>query len=311
MNDRRPPVRCLVEARNLVGESPVWDPDSNCVFWTDVNGFKIQRLRLGTGELKSWNFDEPVCSLSLTSHPDWLLVVLGSRIILWCAESDRRVNFVRPEPNCPFNRLNDGASDPSGSFWVGSMRNNVATDGAELDVDFAVRSGSLYRVTPDGNSTVWDTGFGITNTLVWSPDRRTFYCGCTIQNAIYAYDFDERDSSIRNRRVFAAGSERGLPDGSTIDADGYIWNCRFFGGCILRFAPDGTVETVIELPVSNITNCVFGGPELKTLFITTASLNSKNGELAGSLFCLDTQFAGLPPNRFRLTGAVSKSLLGR
>jgi sugar lactone lactonase YvrE len=295
-----PTTRLLVNSKNIVGESPLWHPEERSLYWTDVNGFTVQRYILQSRETKSWRFGEPVCSLSLTTDPDRILVALGSRLILWRPSTDERANFASPEPNWPRNRLNDGATDPNGVFWVGSMCNNVGPNGE--DIEASGNSGSLYRVMPDGSVSVWDTGFGITNTLAWSPDRKTFYCGCSPSNVIYAYDYHAADSSISNRRPFLAGVKPGLPDGSAMDEKGYLWNCRFFGGCILRFSPSGKLDRVVEMPVSNITNCAFGGPSLDTLFVTSASLFAKGGEdHAGGLFEMPVDVRGLPTERFRLS----------
>src|SRR5437870_3557068 len=96
---------------------------------------------------------------------------------------------------------------------------------------------------------------------------------------------------------------RGLPDGSAVDAEGYLWNCRFFGGCIVRVAPDGQIDRVVEMPVNNITTCTFGGPDRKTLYVTTASIQAPPSDrLAGSLYAIDTEVAGQPENRFCLFG---------
>ena len=295
-----PAPRLLDDSKNIVGESPLWHPEEGSLYWTDVNGFRIHRYILKSGEKKCWSFGEPVCALSLTTSPDRILVALGSRLILWRPLTDERTDFASPEPNWPHNRLNDGATDPNGVFWVGGMRNNVGHNGENIEV--SGNSGSLYRVTPDGNVSVWDTGFGITNTLAWSPERKTFYCGCSLGNVIYAYDYRTADSSISNRRPFIVGVTPGLPDGSAMDEDGYLWNCRFFGGCILRFSPSGKLDRVVEMPVSNITNCTFGGHSLDTLFVTTASLHARDGEdHAGGLFEIPVDVRGLPTERFRLS----------
>ena len=278
----------------------MWHPEEGSLYWTDVNGFRIHRYILKSGEKKCWSFGEPVCALSLTTAPDRILVALGSRLILWRPLTDERSDFASPEPNWPHNRLNDGATDPNGVFWVGSMRNNVGRNGENIEV--SGNSGSLYRVTPDGSVSVWDTGFGITNTLAWSPERKTFYCGCSLGNVIYAYDYRDGDSSIGNRRPFIVGVTPGLPDGSAMDEDGYLWNCRFFGGCILRFSPSGKLDRVLQMPVSNITNCTFGGHSLDTLFVTTASLHARDREdHAGGLFEIPVDVRGLPTERFRLS----------
>jgi sugar lactone lactonase YvrE len=299
-------VECIVEAGNLVGECPLWHSEENSIYWTDINGFTVQRYSLDTRDTKIWHFGEVVCSLSLTTDPKWMLVALGSRLILWAPATNERVDFCHPEPDWPANRLNDGASDSHGFFWIGSMRNNVAADGANVEV--SGEHGSLYRVSPDRKVSVWDTGFGITNTVVWSPDNATFYCGCSVRNIIYAYDYDSRTNSIGNRRTFVSGLSRGLPDGSAMDANGYLWNCRFFGGSILRLSPAGALEGIVQMPVSNITNCCFGGRDLQTLFITTASLHAPKGErLAGGLFSVRLDVAGAPAGRFRLSENALKN----
>jgi sugar lactone lactonase YvrE len=292
-------IRCIADTRNQIGEGPLWHPEDNSIYWTDINGFTIQRYGLDDEALQLWQFEEPVCALSLTTDPERMLVALGSRLILWNPLTDQRQEFARPEPDTPFNRLNDGATDPFGNFWVGSMRNNVAADGSHLEVSGA--TGSLYRILPDGRVDVCDTGFSISNTLAWSPDLKTFYFGCSTANVIYAYDYNPADCSISNRRPFIADIERGSPDGSAMDAQGYLWNCRFFGGCIMRFAPTGELDRVIEMPVSNITNCVFGGADLRTLYVTTASLHTSQDEkLAGALFAIEMDVEGLDSWRFRL-----------
>jgi len=292
-------ARLLADSRNIVGESPLWHPEEGSIYWTDVNGFTIQRYVLRSGEKATWWFGEPVCALSLTTDPARLLVALGSRVIVWRPSTDERTDFASPEPKWPNNRLNDGATDANGVFWVGSMRNNVGPDGQ--DVEVSGNCGSLYRVMPDGHVSAWDTGFGIVNTLAWSPDRSTFYCGCSRGNIIYAYDYHAANSSISNRRTFVAGIEPGLPDGSAMDEEGYLWNCRFFGACILRFSPSGKLDRVVEMPVSNVTNCAFGGPSLDRLFVTTASLFARDGEdYGGGLFEIPVKVRGLPTERFRL-----------
>jgi sugar lactone lactonase YvrE len=292
-------IVCLVEARNLVGEGPLWHPEHEALYWTDINGFRVYRYRPSDGSVADWKFNEPVCALSTTTDPDRVLVALGSRVILWRPDSGAEAELARPEPRIPFNRLNDGATDPAGAFWVGSMRNNVGPGGGHLEVEG--HTGSLYRVGSDGRVTVGDTGFGITNTVGWSPDGRTFYCGCSLGNVVFAYDFDASSGALANRRPFFADFRRGVPDGSAVDADGFLWNCRYGGGCVVRISPDGSVERIVELPVANVTNCAFGEQDLRTLYVVTASLGVGSDEpLAGALFALRTDVAGLPTSPFRI-----------
>lgn len=293
-------AECVVRLRSLCGESPLWDAAAQCVYWTDINGFAIRRFVPATGEVTSWKFDAPVTALAQTSIDGWLLVAAGGRLLLWSANGDRRVEFVAVEGDWPNHRLNDGAADAEGNFWVGSMRNNVAVDGSEVKAEGF--TGSLYRVTPDGNVSVRDSEFGITNTVVWSPDVATFYSGCTIRNVIWAYDYstDGAKSNVRNRRVFLEKIDAGLPDGSAVDEEGFVWNCRWGGKCILRISPAGEVVEKIEMPVSNVTNCAFGGETGRTLFITTASMGAESEELAGNLFAMQIPVRGAEVGKFRI-----------
>jgi sugar lactone lactonase YvrE len=294
-------AECIVRSRDLCGESPLWDAAQKCVYWTDINGFAIRRLFPATGKMKSWKFDAPVTALALTSIDGWLIAAVGGRLLFWTADGDRRVEFVAVERDWPNHRLNDGSADPEGNFWVGSMRNNVAADGSEVKAEGF--TGSLYRVNPSGEVSVRDSEFEIANTVVWSPDRSTFYCACTVRNVIWAYDYvaDGANSALSNRRVFAERAGAGLPDGSAMDEEGFVWNCRWGGKAILRIAPNGEVVEKIEIPVTNVTNCTFGGEDGRTLFVTTASMGAEREELAGGLFAMRVPVTGTPVGKFRIS----------
>jgi sugar lactone lactonase YvrE len=293
-------VRCVAETRNLVGESPVWDAARERLYWTDINGMAVYCLYIQSGSIEQWTFDATVSALALTTTPGRLLVAVGQRLLLWNVESGERVLFAQVEDAASGNRLNDGAVDPEGNFWVGTMRNNVAADGQNIEVDWELpenRRGSLYRVSGDGAVVRFDAGFGIPNTMVWSPDRSTMYAGDSIANALYAYEYGA--GAVSGRRVFTQGFGRGVPDGSAMDAEGFVWNCRYFGHCVVRFAPTGEVDRVVEMPVKNVTNCAFGGRDLRTLFVTTASVGG-DGPLAGGVFAIDVDVGGLAENLFRI-----------
>ena len=287
--------------RSLCGESPLWDAERKCLYWTDINGFAIRRFVPATGEVKSWKFDGTVTALALTSIDGWLLTAVGGRLLFWSPDGDRRVEFVAVERDWPNHRLNDGAADAAGNFWVGSMPNNVAADGSEVKAEGF--TGSLYRVTPGGEVSVRDSGFGITNTVIWSPNRERFYCACTIRNVIWEYDYvgDDAKSDVKNRRVFAEKIDAGLPDGSAMDEEGFVCNCRWGGKGILRIAPNGEVVEKIAMPVSNVTHCAFGGDDGRTLFVTTAWMGAESEERAGSLFAMQVPVRGTPVGKFRIS----------
>jgi sugar lactone lactonase YvrE len=290
---------CVAPTGDRCGEGVIWDEAHAAVYWTDINRFLIRRFTPGNNCVRSWMFDEPVTALSLTTNDAVIVVALASRIILWEPETDFRhdPNFILD--GWPQVRLNDGRADPRGSFWVGTMRNNVNADGSLGEA--GGQDGILYRIDPDGRTTIHRRNIGISNTLAWSPDRLRFYTGDTLANVIWAFHFDLQTGDISNERSFLKDFSRGLPDGSTVDSEGFLWNCRFFGSCIVRVAPDGKIDRVIEMPVRNVTTCTFGGHGLRTLYVTSASNDAAPGDrLAGGLFAIETDVAGQPENRFAL-----------
>ena len=292
---------CVAPTGDVCGEGAVWHAAHKAVYWTDINRFLIHRFTPADQCVRTWFFDEPVTALTLTDRDEVLTVVLGSRLILWEPATDMRHDHAFHLEGWPKVRLNDARSDPRGSLWVGSMRNNVKSDGSSGAA--GGQDGVLFRLDPDAKITQWQRDIGISNTLAWSPDQRRFYFGDTLANTVWVYDYDLATGTITNQRPFLEGFARGLPDGSTVDSEGYLWNCRFFGGCIVRVAPDGQIDRVVEMPVKNITTCTFGGPDRKTLYVTTASIQAPPSDrLAGSLYAIDTEVAGQPENRFCLFG---------
>jgi len=294
-------VVCAAPMGDVCGEGAVWHAAENAVYWVDINRFLIHRFRLADASVRSWVFDVPVTALSLTDRDDVLAVVLGSGVILWGPATDTRHEPIFKFDSWPAVRLNDARSDPRGSLWFGSMRNNVRPDGSSGE--FGGQDGILARLDPDGKVSVWRKEIGISNTMAWSPDRRHFYTGDSIANVIWVYDYDQTTGAISNERPFLEGFARGLPDGSAMDSEGFLWNCRYYGNCVVRVAPDGRIDRVVEMPVKNITTCCFGGADLKTLFVTTASAQAPPGDrLAGSLFAIRTGVKGQPENRFHSHG---------
>lgn len=292
---------CVAPTGDVCGEGAVWHRAQQAVYWTDINRFLIHRYTLDDECVRSWLFDEPVTALTLTDRDDTLAVVLGSKVILWEPLVDRRSAATFELKGWPKVRLNDARADPQGSLWIGSMRNNVNADGSTCAA--GGRDGVLYRLDPDGTVSEWCNNLGIANTLAWSPDQRRFYFGDTLENIVWVYDYDPAAGSISNRRPFLEGFGRGLPDGSCVDAEGSLWNCRYSGGCIVRIAPSGKIDRVIDMPVDNVTTCTFGGSDGRTLYITTARAEAARSErFAGGLFAMRTEIGGQPENRFGAFG---------
>ncbi len=167
------------------------------------------------------------------------------------------------------NRLNDGRCDRRGRFWVGTM--GISERG---------ETGSLYRIGADRQVTRQFSGVVIPNSTAFSPDDRTMYFADTPHKKIWAFDFDIEAGTIGNRRLFVDMQDHpGYPDGSCVDADGCLWNAEYGGGRVVRYTPDGRIERVVKVPASQTTCCAFGGDDLRTLFITSATQRTSADQL--------------------------------
>jgi sugar lactone lactonase YvrE len=286
---------CVVPSGDRCGEGAVWHQSERALYWTDINRFLIHRFDEADLSVKTWFFEEPPTALIRTDREDTLAVVFASHVALWKPATNQKLEVVFRLKESPRMRCNDARADPKGSLWVGTMKNNVHVDGSDLDVPF--EDGTLYRIDPEGAVTEWKHHIGISNTLAWSPDCRRFYFGDSPANVIYCYDYDRATGNISEERRFLDRYQHGLPDGSTVDAKGYLWNCRPDSGLIVRVAPDGTVERTIALPIRKPTTCTFGGADLTTLYVTSAASEER---LAGGLFAIHTNIKGQPENLFRV-----------
>ncbi len=293
-------IRCIVPAGDICGEGAVWHPGQNALYWTDINRFLVHRYDPSCHTLETWLFKEPVTAVNLTTDPELLLLVLGSNISLWSPRTHPELRRLYSLETAPAMRFNDARIDPRGSLWVGTMRNNVGSQGEELGVDFT--AGVLYRIDPDGTATKWKENIGISNTVAWTPDLKRFYFGDSPANTIYSYAYDEKTGAISGENAFLIGYPRGLPDGSVIDRQGYLWNARYGGGCLIRVAPDGHIDRVVSLPTLNPTTCAFGGLNHMTLYITSAR---SADQLSGSVFAMETEVGGIPASPFQLLATRS------
>lgn len=291
--------KCIVPSADICGEAVVWSQDEQAVYWCDINRFLIHRLDIQTDDVRTWIFDEPVTAIGLTNQEGTLIIAIAGRIAffdtLWGDMSD----FADTGTSFPHARLNDGRPDPFGGFVVGSMANNVNPETGEPMEFPGTQVGELFHISPHGELSVLKKNIGISNTVCWSPNRQIFYSADSAQNAIFAWSCDEKTGQISSEWPFFIGFDRGLPDGSAVDSEGYIWNARYGGGCIVRISPLGIVDQVVEMPVAAPTTCTFGGPDLKTLYVTSSAAGAKGYErFGGGLFALETDVPGLPENTF-------------
>lgn len=291
-------ARLVLGVADSVGESIVWDEARRRLAWVDIIGRRVHALDPASGDHRIWRFAGRPTSIGLRADGG-AIVGMERNICLWDWEGEP-VPVCEVEPDAPDNRLNEGVVGPDGGFWVGTMLNNIAADDSPRDA--AEATGRLYRYGPDGRLTrLCDDAFAITNTFVWSADR--LITADTPANALYSYRVGA-DGQLSDRRTILQGFGRGLPDGSTMDAEGFVWTARVAGGsCLTRMAPDGRIDRVVELPCSWPTSCAFGGPDLSTLYVTSARFTMTAEHLAanpqeGGLFALDVGVPGLPSHRF-------------
>lgn len=289
--------------RYVVAEGPVWDEATERLFWVDIIGKTVRAFACETGKVQTWTSDDFPTALALSASGTRALVALASGIAWLDFASGQFTPFANPD-GMAGNRLNEGKCDPQGRFWTGSMQTNLNADGSGRDMDR--NSGALFRIDPDGSTSCHTAHkVGISNTMAWSPDGKTFYFGDSVRNIIFAYDWHAGEGSISNRRVLLEGFQRGAPDGSAIDEDGCLWNARFGGSCLIRITPDGTVDQVVELPVTNPTSCTFGGVDRRILFVTSAQFTLNDEQLAanpleGAVLACEVAVPGLTDTRFAL-----------
>jgi L-arabinonolactonase len=300
---------CVLEAKDWLGEGPCWHPREQALYWTDVCSKKIKRWHPGSGAQASWDMPEMVTAIAVCGKGG-LIVASHTGIDFFDPANGRATRFCAPEKDKPKNRSNDGKCDRRGRFWYGTMMNNFAADMGEVPI--TGNTGGLYRIDPDGSVHSLEQGVGIANTFAWSPDDKTFYFADTFQGEIWKYDYDLATGTPANKRLFASfKNDPGVADGSTVDAEGCVWNAQLISGDLVRYEPDGSVERRIGMPVRNITSVVFGGDKLDEIYVTSMARvkhpavherfakEAKPQFLAGSLFRITgLGIRGVPEPRF-------------
>ena len=275
---------CVWPLACALGEGPVWWQDA--VWFTDIKQKQLHCFDPDSGEKRSWQAPAEVGFLAPLKNGHF---IAGAKTGLY--DFDPRSGSFdlirRVEPDRPANRLNDGAVDPAGRLWFGSM-----------DDEEGKPSGMLYRFHR-GSLAPMDSGYVITNGPAFSPDGRTLYHTDTLERRIYAFDLHQ-DGSLADKRIFATIEEgAGYPDGPVVDSEGCLWTGLFGGWSARRYAPDGQLLESVSFPVANITKLAFGGPALTTVYATTARKGLDAAALvaqpeAGGLFRFETKVAGQP-----------------
>ena len=278
----------VIEAagRCQLGEGPIWSAREQALYWVDILGHSVQRLRIDDGRVTRWQLPEMIGWLIERAEAPGFVAGLTRDIVFLTLEPLTVAPIVRPEPAISGNRLNDAKADPSGRIWAGTMP-------VEANAD----TGSLYRLDPGGVISRWDGGYRVANGPAFSPDGCYLYHTDSMRGVVYRFEL-RADGSIGDRRPFIQfDADAGKPDGMTVDANGGLWIAVWGGSRVSRYAPDGRLDRSIHLPASQITNCAFGGESLDRLYVTSAAEGVDETE-AGALFEVDPGVTGLPAHRF-------------
>jgi len=284
------PVR-IIAVENTLGECPLWDARTQSLWWTDIQARQLLRYD-AEDQVTRFTTPERLCSFGFTQAAGTLIAAFESGLALYAPETQAVTWLARPALP-PGVRFNDGRVDRQGRFWSGTM----------VEADGAPPRGTLYRLDAARVLTEHEHGIAISNSLCWSPDGTRLYFADSPRRTIFVYDFDTAAGTLSNRRIFATTPEGAYPDGANVDSEGYLWSAHWGAGRVVRYAADGTVDRVLELPAEQPSCVAFGGPDLDLLFVTTARDGLTPEALArqphcGNVFVYKVGVRGLPDGRF-------------
>lgn len=283
----------ILKVENELGEGIIWDAESGSAWWTDIENCLIYRYQLKSKQLQSWPTPERLACFALVSGENYLIAGFESGFAYFEPESGYIDWLHKIEKDKPDTRLNDGRADRQGRFWSGSMVENNAND-----------VGTLYCLDNSLNCIETISGLSISNALCWSPDSTYLYHADTPTNKINRYDFNNHTAELSNPAVFAQTDSDIFPDGSTVDADGYVWNAQWGGSRVVRYTPNGEIDLIVPTPATQPSCAAFGGSELNILFVTSAKQGLDQQQLqkdseAGNIFIYQTDVTGIIDSKFK------------
>lgn len=283
-------VRLVADVHALLGEGPLWVAATQSLWWVDIKGRKLFRLRSGK-RLDEWSTPFRIGSIAPRESGGFIAGTEHGFAHV-DPEAGRFELLFDPEEDRPNNRFNDGKVDRQGRFFVGTMDDHEEK-----------ASGALYRLDKTMLCKRVDDGFKVTNGPAFSPDGKTMYANDSARQVTYAYTATP-DGTPAGKRDFVRWNEGdGYPDGMTVDSEGHLWVAFWDGWCIRRVSPEGQVVQEIRMPVARPTSLAFGGLMFDQLYVTSASIGLDPAALAtqpnaGGLFMLEPGVSGIAERPF-------------
>lgn len=286
-----------VPCANTLGEGVLYDEQQDQILWTDIQECKLFRYGLNNDELEVFNMPSRVGSFGLTNAPNVLVIGFEEGVAKYNLQTANLQWLVKIEPHIPHTRLNDGRVDREGRFWVGSMVEGHRLSSEQSDVE----KGCLYRIDGAGLAIPSIKNLQITNSLCWSPDSSYMYHCDTPTRKIKRYRMSAMGLPEAGE-VFVSTESGCFPDGSTVDAEGYLWNAQWGGSQVVRYSPQGQVSEIFNLPVTQPSCVCFAGKNFDLLVVTSAREGLSEEALAnqrdaGNVLIYKTGFTGLPESR--------------
>ena len=294
-------INIIAEYGDLCGEGPVWDPESGCLYWTDIEGQRFFRFHQASNKHEVVKQGLEISGYSLNRRGGF---VIGNSRGIWLWDGADGLRVIAEQVENSKCQINDAIATPEGRFFAGSNF---------YDPNHDYELGKLIRVDTDGTAHVADEGFNLANGMAFSPDATTLYLTDSAARRIYAYDYDRRTGGLRNRRILIqVPDNEGVPDGVTVDAAGFLWSAQWYGGSVVRYDPGGKEERRISFPAKQVSSVAFGGKDLTDIFVTSASkswpspvmpkgYDPDSGNFGGQLYCVNLGIQGKPDYKADIT----------
>jgi sugar lactone lactonase YvrE len=283
-------LEVALDVADELGEGPWWSVDHQCLWRVDIPGRLLHRWRPSDGDEQTHRMPGDI-GFAVPMDDGRLVVGLRQGVAVFDPAAGSVKVLAHPAPDRPELRFNDGKTDRDGRLWGGTL-----TD------DEREPTAALHRLSDEGTLLTVVDGVVVSNGLGWSPDGRTMYYTDSGPQTIWAFDFDPETAAATGRRIFARDTDH-YPDGLTVDAEGGVWSAKWDGSRVVRYDSDGTVSAVVEAPVARPTSCMFGGPGLETLYVTSARVGLDPDELAetpaGSVLAVEPGVAGIAETPWR------------